>query len=122
VALEELRVVKAQRALADELWKAGVLIVVGVTGSAHGPVEVEATLAAAAVAVLALRTELDPDQFAAAFDRFWTERSSRYRPAFERGIEPTVLRDFLWRWACTGESPSPALTGDGPERALRVAD
>lgn len=122
MALEELRVVKAQRALADELWKAGVLIVVGVTGCAYGPVEIDDALGAATVAVLMLRAELDPDQFAAAFERFWTERSRRYRPAFERGIEPSVLRDALWRWACTGEVPPPAWTRDISLKAVGATD
>ena len=122
MALEELRVVKAQRALADELWKAGVLIVVGVTGCAYGPVETGEALGAATVAVLTLRAELDPDQFAAAFERFWTERSRRYRPAFERGIEPSVLREALWRWACTGEAPPPAWKRDTAMKAVGAAD
>jgi hypothetical protein len=122
VALEELRVVRAQRALADELWKAGVLIAVGMIGSAHGPVEIGETLAAATVTVLTLRGELDQDQFAAAFDRFWSERSSHYRPAFERGLEPSVLRRVLWRWACTGEAPSPVWTCDESAEAVGLAD
>lgn len=117
----ELTTAKTQRELGDELWKAGVTIVVGLLGGVHGPVEVATLLVANAAAVAALRARLDADQFAAAFDRFWAERASRFRPAFEHGIEPAALRGMLWRWAVDGRLPDALQEPHGPAtRRLRA--
>ena len=109
VTLHDLKSAQRQKTLADRLWKAGVTIVVGMTGGVLGPVEIGPTLAAEAAEVRVLRLALGPDSFETAFDRFWRERSSGYRTVFERGLDPELLRAILWQWASTGELPPAAL-------------
>jgi hypothetical protein len=93
---------RIQESLYHEFQKAGFHIFASDDDDAA---EARVSLAQGAETVRNLRAQLTEDQYAQAFDRYWRESSFVYQPLFDSGLDRSHVRQILWNWGLTGESP-----------------